>query len=247
MDKLQKYNDESSDVLERAYFYAMGIESRPLEMRLEDAITETWGDIFLSFGRLNGAHSVIVRTQVGKRKALKAAKTVIKRLAPQCVYSVGFAGALNPELKRFQICDNLIPMNFRPDNIIDVAPTSPEEIVNKNYVIYTSEKIVVKREEKRDLYQKYRADLVDMETDAVAEVCNEFNVPLICTRIVSDTADEDIPPDIERILSNKSAAGRFGAALGSIFRKPARIFDLIKLQANANQAAQALAQYLMER
>ena len=61
---------------------------------------------------------------------------------------------------------------------------------------------------------------VDMESFAVAEVCRRRNVPFSPIRAINDTADEMLPPDVERLLAQKTGASQSGAAWGDR-RRPA--------------------------
>lgn len=236
----QKNPNEKTDVV---FLYALSIESSPLEAMLKKSHKEDWRCCQLTFGRLGDLHAVVVQTGAGRKKAAKSARRVINRLRPSLVYSVGFAGALNPELERFQILDPLYPMNHQPTNIIDVATSSDNK---KPWGLYTADHVVAKLSEKSRLFEKYGMDAVDMETDAVAEVCQDCGVELRCVRIISDDAKEELPHDIENILNQNSAPEQWGAALGTLFRKPSRAMDLIKLKKVSVQAAQTLAEHLIK-
>ena len=236
----EKNPNEQTDVV---FPYALSVESAPLEGMLKKSHTEDWHCCQLKFGRLGDLRAAVVQTGAGSKKAAKSARRVINRLRPKIVYSVGFAGALNPALERFQILDPLYPMNYQPTNIIDVATSSDDK---KQWGLYTADHVVAKLSEKAELFEKYGMDAVDMETDAVAEVCQDCGVELRCVRIITDDAKEELPPDIENILNQNSGAEQWGAALGALFRKPSRAMDLIKLKQISVQAAQTLAEHLVK-
>ncbi|MBR0237864.1 MAG: hypothetical protein IJQ39_07230 [Thermoguttaceae bacterium] len=236
----KKNPNEQTDVV---FFCALSIESAPLEAMLKKSHKEDWSCCQLTFGRLGELRVVVVQTGAGRKKAAKSVRRVLNRLRPILAYSVGFAGALNPELERFQILDPVYPMNYLPTNIIDASTSSTDK---KQWGLYTADHVVAKLSEKAELYEKYGMDAVDMETDAVAEVCQDCGVELRCIRIISDDAKEELPPDIENILNQNSGAGQWGAALGALFKKPSRAVDLIKLKKNSVQAAQTLAEYIVK-
>ncbi|MBQ3350000.1 MAG: hypothetical protein IJG38_06335 [Thermoguttaceae bacterium] len=236
----EKNPNEQTDVV---FLYALSVESAPLEGMLKKSHTEDWHCCQLTFGRLGDLRVAVVQTGAGQKKAAKSARRVINRLHPNLVYSVGFAGALNPELERFQILDPVYPMNYQPANIIDVSTSSDSK---KQWGLYTADHVVAKLSEKARLFEKYGMDAVDMETDAVAEVCQDCGVELRCIRIISDDAKEELPPDIENILNQNSGAEQWGAALGALFRKPSRALDLIKLKNVSVQAAQTLAEHIVK-
>ena len=85
-----------------------------------------------------------------------------------------------------------------------------------------------------------------METFAVAEVCRHRGVPFSAIRVINDTADEVLPPDVEHLLSQKPGAAQWGAALGSVWRRPASAKDMYQLRENALIASGRLAKFLAE-
>ena len=85
-----------------------------------------------------------------------------------------------------------------------------------------------------------------METFAVAEVCRRRNVPFFAVRIIHDPADETLPPDIEKLLNQKTEAARLGAAIGALWKRPSSIKDMWALKENSLVAAKKLAEFIAE-
>ena len=110
--------------------------------------------------------------------------------------------------------------------------------------LLTLDHVVRLRAEKRQLGLEHNALAVDMETFAVAEVCRERAVELLAVRAISDSVDDELPPDIGRLLGQVSFFGQLGAAVGSIFRRPAALKDLFHLHQNALTASGRLAEFL---
>ena len=90
----------------------------------------------------------------------------------------------------------------------------------------------------------YDALAVDMEAFAVAEVCRQRAVDFLAVRAISDAVDDELPRDIGKLLAQQSFAGQLGAALGSLFRRPAAVKDLFKLHQNALASSSRLASFL---
>jgi adenosylhomocysteine nucleosidase len=110
--------------------------------------------------------------------------------------------------------------------------------------LLTVDQLVRLPDEKRSLGQQHAALALDMESLAVALACRERRVPFLGIRVISDEVDEQLPPDIERLLSQKSRAAQAGAVLGSLWRRPSTAKDLWRLQENALAASERLAGFL---
>jgi adenosylhomocysteine nucleosidase len=78
----------------------------------------------------------------------------------------------------------------------------------------------------------------------VAEVCRRHGVPLCAIRIIHDSAADVLPPDVERLLRQKTEAARLGAALGAIWRRPGSVKDLWALKENSLNSSTQLAKFL---
>ncbi|MGL6225602.1 MAG: hypothetical protein ACRC10_03135 [Thermoguttaceae bacterium] len=114
--------------------------------------------------------------------------------------------------------------------------------------LLTVNQIVAKVAEKQELWQKTGANLVDMESYAIAEICRERNVPFRSVRIVLDTAEDELPGEIERLgQPDLTTARKVGAFFGMIFKRPSCVLDLYHFKERALIAADLLAGYLREQ
>lgn len=71
-------------------------------------------------------------------------------------------------------------------------------------VVATGDVFVASPEKKRDLRERHKADAVEMEGAAVAQVCYQRDVPCLILRCVSDSADENAVKDLRQF--QKTAA-----------------------------------------
>jgi adenosylhomocysteine nucleosidase len=110
--------------------------------------------------------------------------------------------------------------------------------------LMTVDHVVREPAEKQALHQKYQALAVDMETYAVAEICGNRGVQLCAVRIIHDAAGDRLPPDVERLLRQKSEPARLGAALAAIWRRPGSVKDLWALKEKSLTASVQLAKFL---
>ena len=98
--------------------------------------------------------------------------------------------------------------------------------------------------EKRWLAARYQAVSVDMETFAVANVCQEEKVPFLAIRAMTDDLSADLPDEVHALLTS-SGARRIGATLGALWNRPESAKDLWKLREQAGLAGERLARFLL--
>jgi adenosylhomocysteine nucleosidase len=229
--------------------FALGIESGFLEDSLADKITIRGEGFKAKEGDLHGRRIAIMLSRAGRANAAKAAETLINGHKPTFVLSTGFAGGLSPQLKR----NDIVLVNeimLDSGESIAVAPSPWEEGIEPADIcrgkLLTTDRIIRLADEKKSLFETTGAVAVDMETFAVAEVCRRRNIPFFAVRIIHDTADETLPPDIEKLLHQKTEAARIGAAIGALWKRPSSIKDMWALKENSLVAAKKLAEFIAD-
>ncbi|MCA1582154.1 MAG: hypothetical protein LC796_12355 [Acidobacteria bacterium] len=90
-----------------------------------------------------------------------------------------------------------------------------------------------------------RADAVDMESAGWARAAQAagHGAPYLLARIVSDSADEDLPDFLARSLAADGSLDRARIAREALLR-PASIGKLLRLRRHARACARALAEFL---
>ncbi len=228
--------------------FALGIESGGLEDRLSE-VTNIRGEGFVvRQGVLHERNITLIRSGAGREKAATATEALIDGHRPGWVLSAGFAGGLRPELKRNDIlmADHVadtaggrLAIDLKVDT--DSLAKMPEVHVGR---LLSTDRVIRLPGEKRTLGGEHGAMAVDMETFAVAEVCRRREVRFLAVRVVIDTVDEELPPDVEHLLSQKTVPGKLGAATGSLWRRPSSLKDMYRLRENALVASEQLAKFL---
>ena len=99
--------------------------------------------------------------------------------------------------------------------------------------------------EKRSLGEAHQALAVDMESLAVAEVCRREKVRFLSVRVISDSLDRELPPEVDNLVRQRSRAGRIGAVGAAIFRRPSSIKDMWQLKEDALVASERLGRFLV--
>jgi len=82
-----------------------------------------------------------------------------------------------------------------------------------------------------------------MESAAIHAVCRERGIPCATVRVISDTANEDLPLDFNA-LSKPDKNLNFGKLFFAIAKSPGKIPALMQLQKKTKFAAEKLAEVL---
>lgn len=228
--------------------FALGIESGCFEDLLQGMVTIRGNEFIAREGGLGGRRVAMVLSGPGQKNAAHATEVLIEGHRPRRVISAGFAGALCPELKRNDIlvADRLVTSE-NAEILLELpaslSSTFSQEGVHRSTLLTTNQVVRLPRE-KRSLFERHGATAVDMETFSVAAVCQQRQVPFCSIRVINDTADEVLMPDVEHLLSQKTGAAQWGAALGAIWHRPASVKDMYQLRENALVASLRLAKFL---
>ena len=135
------------------------------------------------------------------------------------VILAGFAGALNPALKRGEI--------FITAGAEYLLPLLPEAERPRAAKLATVEKITGTAAAKKELFARTGAELCDMEQAHVAAVAQKFGRPFIGVRIVSDEAHEDLPADtLSRSYDQETGTYTPWKLAGHLTRNPFRTVPL---------------------
>jgi adenosylhomocysteine nucleosidase len=198
-------------------------------------------------GHVAGKLVALVETGIGRARAQRGAERLIDGHRPRWILSAGFAGALDPAVARNSV---LMPLEVTNPEGHRFPTEWPAQVglpsgASRRGRLLTVDEVILRAEQKARLRQEHDADLVDMETSAVAALCLERSVRFASVRVVSDDASADLPPEILTIMG-ESGSYRLGAALGAIWRRPSSLKDMLALRDQAIEAADRLAATLLD-
>ena len=225
---------------------ALGIEVAPLLARLANVRKYSGAKFSVVEGEHAGRVVAVVLAGAGRARAQRGAEILLDGHRPRWLVSAGFAGGLDPRLKRndLVLASEVVNLEGRSYAIGLAVPPSSEAQGLHTGRLLTVDEIVRTAREKAELRRKYAADLVDMETSSVAALCTERSVRFLSVRVISDEAGIDLPPEVLAILG-RSGGLRLGAALGSIWKRPGSVKDLLALRTHATEAAETLSRFLL--
>ena len=211
-----------------AFMCAMPMELRPLRRQLRLRKSE------LGYaGRIGGRPVTAVITGIGTALAHAATVRLLDAVEVERVIVVGIAGAI----------ENQTPIGalVLPELVVSGADGSehrptPLGVGNAHGKLWTTDELLLDPALHADL----RADGVlalDMETAAVAKVCDERGVPWSVVRAISDRAG-DGSVDAEILgLSHPDGKPNFSAVTRYLVRHPGALPRLLRLANGANLAA----------
>ena len=178
----------------------------------------------LEFFELGSA--VVVVGGIGRIAALRAAQAVVARYSPTMLVSAGIAGALTATLKVGDI--------VRGSEVVD-ADSGARFMASGGESVMVTVSSVSGPAEKRTLADRYKADVVDMESAAVAAVAREHGIEFSAIKAISDELDFDMPPMARFIDGNgKFATARFATYVAI---RPKWWSTVRKLRADSNRAS----------
>jgi hypothetical protein len=154
-------------------------------------------------------------------------------MAPGIILSCGIAGALEHTLHPGGVVID------GDEAVLTLLRTAlPRARIGK---IVGGDGIVATALEKRALAQKTGAIAADMETHVARRVAERRGLPFGAIRVISDAADEDLPP--AALVGMRPDGGMaLGAVLWSLARRPGQLGALMRTGRQAGIAFRALDQ-----
>lgn len=187
---------------------AMGKELNLLLNQIENKRTETTDGYMFHCGNI-GKHEIFaMQCGIGKVNAAIGTYAMIGNYSPELIINTGVAGGADKSVAQMDIvvCEKIAhhdiwcgpgtqygeaagcPLFFHSDDaIIKHLHTSAKSAL-KYGLICSGDKFISKAEEISEIKSHFPdAIAVDMESASIAQVCYMKNVPVLVTRVISDT------------------------------------------------------------
>lgn len=195
------------------------------------------GDLDVSVGRVGHVEVVATMTGIGMEPATRVTEALLDATQIDHVMVVGIAGGIVPNVKLGDLVVPEIVVDERTGNEYRQLPLDGGPVRG---IIQSSDELLVDMEEinrRRDR----GVFALDMETGAVAAVCEARGVPWSTYRGISDLAgDSAIDADIMK-LSGPDGSGNLGALARYLLPKPWRVLGLVRLTRGMRAATNAAA------
>lgn len=205
---------------------------------------EKFGNFSFFCGKLFNKDIILTQSGIGKVNAAIATVLAIQQYRPDCIINTGSAGGIGQGLRvgdvvigtliahhdvdvtAFGYVYGQIPA-MRPafeshERLVGVARTAAREfkdakivkglIVSGDQFIHTSGQAEKIRE------RFFGVQAVEMEAAAIAQTCEQFGVPFVIIRAISDLADEEASVSFEEFLEQASvnSARMVNSIIGSL-------------------------------
>jgi adenosylhomocysteine nucleosidase len=219
-----------------AFLCAMPMELRPLARKLSLHRTEMDG-VAVSSGSLGGRPVVAVVTGMGTALARAGSERLLGAVPVEHVVVVGIAGAVDPATP--------IGALIVPEVVVDGGTGAEYRPVALGPVpaqgwMWTSDRLTTDPGEVARLRSRGVVAL-DMETAAVAEVCERHGIPWSVFRVISDRATDGTVDDEVFHLSRQDGTPDGRAVARYFLRHPARIPRMVGLANGARLATRTAA------
>jgi adenosylhomocysteine nucleosidase len=206
---------------------------------------------------LRSGKGVAVLSGVGPDAAARATAFILDHFQPQVFISLGFGGAVTPELPHGALVLGETVWRYEPESgsleelMIPPSPIVPGDLVEKLQAaglpafrgsVVTTPVIIHKATQKSPLVHLPHP-VLDLETGAAAAGARARNLPFLALRAITDTCEEDIPDFIRKAVREGNTPTA-GTALAWLAADPRRLAALVRLWRHSRLAALNLAQAL---
>lgn len=220
-----------------AFVCAMPIELAPLTRMLSLTETEINGTA-LHTGTLDGRDVVAIVTGMGTQLATDATTRLLDAVAVRWVLVVGITGALESEtpigtLVLPEIVENSeTGAEFRPTPLGGGEPRG---------TMWTTNGLTTNLDDLARLRARGVVSL-DMETAAIAEICEARGIPWSVFRVISDRANDGTVDEEVFHLSNQDGTPNHAAIEKYMAEHPERLPLLAQMAENADLATRTAAE-----
>jgi adenosylhomocysteine nucleosidase len=232
------------------YVAAEDFELKPFAQALTNARKLNWPVKYATEGVLHGRRLVLVADGAGPNLAAHATAIAFRAFSGtgltssviQTVISVGFCGALDPNLTANEIIMGTeIVQTIGNQRFACTTGSTAQPYVSGP--ILSQDRIANDANEKHEL-RMLGTIAVEMEAAGVAAYAQKVGVPFACIKVVSDRADESFPFDLNKMRTHEGriARGKIGTY---VLCHPILLPKLWGLKQRSDDAARTLGDFLV--
>jgi adenosylhomocysteine nucleosidase len=194
---------------------------------------------------VSGLEVWVLLTGIGRDVAAASARAIIWAGDIDICISSGLAGALKSE---YSVGDVVVA-----HELVEVSGNGGVECdglllkmamhcgAKEVRTMHSVDHVVVSAAEKNDLGKS--ADVVDMESCDILFEARAFGGRVIAIRAISDSSEEDMPIDFNRVVT-KDGAVSIPRVLGEVMKRPSTLASLVRFGRQSRASAEKLAEFL---
>jgi len=208
------------------------------------------------FGKWHGKNIVLVRTGVGRKRAQNTTHQVINKFNPEVIISMGYAGALIEGLNVGDLFVASTILNSESDSTsfemddpknlkwLELAKNTqpPKNFKLKVGKLITVDMVVHTPEAKKDLRNRFGAEVVEMETLEIALLTRANKIPFISIRGISDAVNHELI-DSSSFLDSDGEISKLRAGW-YVLTHPKSLKNAFSLRSNTQIATQNLTDFI---
>lgn len=215
-----------------------------------------WPAWEFAWGQVRG---LLVLSGMGVGAAGEAARGLVAQFRPQLLISLGFGGALSPELRPGDLVLGAAYARYEPRTQV-LAPVTPTPAPPRALPVlldglaaaalpaslgtFITTPWIIHKADQGGALLDLSAPVLDLESAAVSEVARSAALPFLGLRAITDTAAEELP-DFLVPADSEPGPIKLLDALSWLAADPRRLKDLLHLWRRSRLAASRLAEALM--
>src|SRR5262249_40028483 len=146
----------------------------------------------------------------------------------------GFAGGLNPAFG----CGTVV-FSTR-DETLERALSKTGAVAGQ---FHFSSRVATTSEEKRQIRNQTRADVVDMESEIICRVALEHGVRCAAVRVILDPENQDLPLDFNAVMTPDQKMDNLKLTL-ALAKSPRKLSAMIRFGKQVTEASERLGEVL---
>lgn len=211
--------------------------------RMKDVVSTHAAGFSVRTGTISGRRIAVAAVGDDWTTAARATEAIATAYHPQLVVAVGFVTGLSTDIARGDlVVARQIVGEAEQRVALDVAGESTKTI--HFGTLTTVRASPVGPSERKQLGDAYSALAADRIALPVGLACGREGIPMMAVVAVTTAVGDHSSRHVAHLLSQRSLAGKAGALVGSLFRKPSTARELWQLNETNLTAGSRLAEFL---
>ncbi len=229
-----------------ALVFANHLEATGVLDQMENVVSTQCASFVEHAGQWKGRDVVVIEAGETWRQIAKAVTDLINMHQPNWVVSAGFASSLSKSVRKGMIVMPSVVRDTKGRTLdvgLNMKSDTPQRGLYTGDLVSTPDLLETPAKRKQ-LAKEFDAQVADMESAVVAEICRQATQRCMAVRVVAEDLEEKPPELLSRIMRQGSVAGKFGALSKGLFTQASQLKEMWDLKNEAYKASERLANFL---